>query len=169
MPPTTGHTPLSRCLQRICLRARMRPQSFFGGVLLAAPQCIYAAGINVFYAFFRAATTRAFRPHPRLGSTWRCSSDNANASSPRETFGIYYRAPRLQRHGHGTVSEVIEDPWSRGWNGEIYLRPNVPSLERARGCYTRVLDSVITSEFMKIVSREFLTRTVDPNKPRCGW
>lgn len=30
MPPTAGHTPLSRCLQRICLRARMRPQSFLG-------------------------------------------------------------------------------------------------------------------------------------------
>lgn len=40
MPLTTGHTPLSRCLQRICLRAPMRPQ--FSAAFPAAPVYIRA-------------------------------------------------------------------------------------------------------------------------------
>lgn len=55
MPPTTGHTPLSRCLQRICLRVRMRPQSFFG---------CFARCIAVYIRARNKCLLRCFPPPP---------------------------------------------------------------------------------------------------------
>ena len=71
-----GHTPLSRCLQRICLRARMRPQSFFGCFARCVPQFIYAPGINVSYAVTAAAKTPRRLPghvltSRHLSSKWK--------------------------------------------------------------------------------------------------
>lgn len=60
MPSMSWHTPLSRCLQRICLRARMRSQSF-RCISPSSQQFIYAPGINVSYAV--SVTAKA---NPRL-------------------------------------------------------------------------------------------------------
>lgn len=57
MPPTTGHTPLSRCLQRICLRVRMRPQSFFG---------CFARCIAVYIRARNKCLLRCFRRRKKL-------------------------------------------------------------------------------------------------------
>lgn len=66
MPPTTGHTPLFRCLQRICLRARMRPQSFFGCFARYVAVYIRARNKRLLSCFRRHAAKSSHRLPDRV-------------------------------------------------------------------------------------------------------
>ena len=120
MPPTTGHTPLSRCLQRICLRARMRPQSFFGGCF-ACRAAVYIRGRNKrLLRFFPGRDkTRAFRPppSPRLNVTMLVKQRRRFFSS-RNFWHLLSHAQPTTAHSHTGTVQCRRSSRIPGWGDE---------------------------------------------------